>query len=101
MVTISPYQTFEDAIAVVNDSRYGLQAGVFTNDINRAFQAHRDIDVGGVIVERRLGIPSRPDAVRGFEGLRVRARGAAVRDGGDDRAPDHGPVARPALSVTG
>jgi aldehyde dehydrogenase (NAD+) len=50
VVTISPYQTFEDAIAVVNDSRYGLQAGVFTNDINRAFQAHRDIDVGGVIV---------------------------------------------------
>src|SRR5580765_1610811 len=42
VVTISPYQTFEDAIAVVNDSRYGLQAGVFTNDINRAFQAHRD-----------------------------------------------------------
>jgi len=50
VVTISPYQTFDDAIATVNDSRYGLQAGVFTNDINRAFQAHRDIDVGGVIV---------------------------------------------------
>ena len=50
VVTISPYQTFEDAIATVNDSRYGLQAGVFTNDINRAFQAHRDIDVGGIIV---------------------------------------------------
>jgi acyl-CoA reductase-like NAD-dependent aldehyde dehydrogenase len=50
VVTISPYQTFDDAIATVNDSRYGLQAGVFTNDINRAFQAHRDIDVGGIIV---------------------------------------------------
>ena len=50
VVTISPYQTFDDAIATVNDSRFGLQAGVFTNDINRAFQAHRDIEVGGVIV---------------------------------------------------
>jgi len=50
VVTISPYQTFEDALRVVNDSRFGLQAGVFTNDINRAFEAHRTIDVGGVIV---------------------------------------------------
>lgn len=50
VVTISPYQTFEEAIALVNDSRYGLQAGVFTNDIQRAFEAHRAIEVGGVIV---------------------------------------------------
>ena len=50
VVTISPYQTFEDALASVNDSKYGLQAGVFTNDINRAFEAHRTLDVGGVIV---------------------------------------------------
>jgi aldehyde dehydrogenase (NAD+) len=50
VVTISPYQTFDEAVAAVNDSRFGLQAGVFTNDINRAFQAHRDIEVGGVIV---------------------------------------------------
>lgn len=50
VVTISPYQTFEEAIAIVNDSRFGLQAGVFTNDINRAFEAHRSIDVGGLIV---------------------------------------------------
>ncbi|HEX6230960.1 MAG TPA: aldehyde dehydrogenase family protein [Actinomycetota bacterium] len=50
VVTISPYQTFDDAIATVNDSRFGLQAGVFTNDLNRAFQAHRDLEVGGVIL---------------------------------------------------
>jgi len=50
VVTISPYQTFEEAIATVNDSRFGLQAGVFTNDIGRAFQAHRELEVGGVIV---------------------------------------------------
>jgi acyl-CoA reductase-like NAD-dependent aldehyde dehydrogenase len=50
VVTISPYQTFEEAIATVNDSRFGLQAGLFTNDINRAFEAHRAIEVGGLIV---------------------------------------------------
>ena len=50
VVTISPYQTFEQALDMVNDSKFGLQAGVFTNDINRAFEAHRTIDVGGVIV---------------------------------------------------
>jgi acyl-CoA reductase-like NAD-dependent aldehyde dehydrogenase len=50
VVTISRYQTFEEALASVNDSRFGLQAGVFTNDINRAFEAHRTIEVGGVIV---------------------------------------------------
>ncbi|MFN8232042.1 MAG: aldehyde dehydrogenase family protein [Actinomycetota bacterium] len=50
VVTISPYQTFEEALGVVNDSRFGLQAGVFTNDIDRAFLAHRTLEVGGVII---------------------------------------------------
>jgi aldehyde dehydrogenase (NAD+) len=50
VATITPYQTFEEALAEVNDSKYGLQAGVFTNDLNRAFEAHRTLDVGGVIV---------------------------------------------------
>ncbi|MFI5055287.1 MAG: aldehyde dehydrogenase family protein [Actinomycetota bacterium] len=50
VATITPYQTYEEALAEVNDSKYGLQAGVFTNDLNRAFEAHRTLDVGGVIV---------------------------------------------------
>jgi acyl-CoA reductase-like NAD-dependent aldehyde dehydrogenase len=50
VATISPYQTFEEALDEVNNSKYGLQAGVFTNDLNRAFQAHRTLDVGGVII---------------------------------------------------
>ncbi|MEA2550353.1 MAG: hypothetical protein QOE25_122 [Actinomycetota bacterium] len=50
VATISPYETFEDALAEVNNSKYGLQAGVFTNDINRAFLAHRTLEVGGVII---------------------------------------------------
>ncbi len=50
VVTISPYQTFEEAIGEVNNTRFGLQAGVFTNDIARAFQAHREIETGGVVI---------------------------------------------------
>jgi glyceraldehyde-3-phosphate dehydrogenase (NADP+) len=50
VTTVTPYQTFEEALAEVNNSKYGLQAGVFTNDIARAFEAHRTLDVGGVIV---------------------------------------------------
>jgi acyl-CoA reductase-like NAD-dependent aldehyde dehydrogenase len=50
VTTITAYQTFEEALAEVNNSKYGLQAGVFTNDIDRAFEAHRTLEVGGVIV---------------------------------------------------
>jgi acyl-CoA reductase-like NAD-dependent aldehyde dehydrogenase len=34
----------------VNDSPYGLQAGIFTHDLQTAFRAHRDLEVGGVVV---------------------------------------------------
>lgn len=40
----------DDAFAVVNESRFGLQTGVFTHDLQVAFRAHRDLEVGGVIV---------------------------------------------------
>jgi aldehyde dehydrogenase (NAD+) len=50
VTTITPYRTFEEAIHEVNNSKYGLQAGVFTRNVDLAFLAHRMIDVGGVIV---------------------------------------------------
>jgi acyl-CoA reductase-like NAD-dependent aldehyde dehydrogenase len=40
----------EEAFSRVNASRFGLQAGVFTHDIATAFRAHRDLEVGGVVV---------------------------------------------------
>jgi acyl-CoA reductase-like NAD-dependent aldehyde dehydrogenase len=50
VTTVSRYQTFEEALAEVNNSKYGLQAGVFTSDINRAFLAHQQLEVGGVVL---------------------------------------------------
>lgn len=49
VITVSTYDDFEDAIAEVNNSKYGLQAGVFTSDVDRLMLAHRDIRVGGLI----------------------------------------------------
>jgi len=50
VVTVEPYDSFEKALAEVNDSPYGLQAGVFTRDLKAVFQAFDELKVGGVIV---------------------------------------------------
>jgi len=44
------YSDFEDAIRKVNDTRFGLQAGVFTRDARKIFRAFDDIQVGGVVI---------------------------------------------------
>jgi acyl-CoA reductase-like NAD-dependent aldehyde dehydrogenase len=49
LVTVTPYAKFEQALALLNNSPYGLQAGVFTQDINRIFSAFRDLEVGAVL----------------------------------------------------
>lgn len=50
VLTISPYDDFEEALTRANDSAYGLQAGVFTRDLGRIFRAFEVLEVGGVIV---------------------------------------------------
>lgn len=50
VVTVTPYDTFEEAIALANDSDYGLQAGLFTHDARRIAQAFADLRVGGLVV---------------------------------------------------
>jgi acyl-CoA reductase-like NAD-dependent aldehyde dehydrogenase len=50
VVTLSRCQTFEEALAMANDSIYGLQAGVFTNNLAHAWQAFETLEVGGVII---------------------------------------------------
>jgi acyl-CoA reductase-like NAD-dependent aldehyde dehydrogenase len=50
VVSVLPYDTFEEALEMADDSVYGLQAGVYTKDINKAFRAVKRLDVGGVII---------------------------------------------------
>jgi len=47
---LEPFEAFDDAIARVNDSDFGLQAGMFTADIAHAMRAWDGLEVGGVIV---------------------------------------------------
>jgi acyl-CoA reductase-like NAD-dependent aldehyde dehydrogenase len=49
VVILEKYDTFEDAVAKVNYSKFGLQAGIFTDDIKRIFYAYENLDVGGLI----------------------------------------------------
>lgn len=50
IVTISSYSDFLEGLALANRSRYGLQAGIYTNDLKKAEQAYRYLDVGGVLI---------------------------------------------------
>lgn len=50
VATVSEFDDFNDAVDMVNDSRYGLQAGVFTKNLDNAFYAFDKIETGGVIV---------------------------------------------------
>ncbi len=77
VMMIEPFDDFEDALDVVNDSRYGLQAGVFTNSLKHAHRAWDVLEVGGVIINDvpSTRIDSMPyggvkDSGQGREGVR-------------------------------
>jgi len=50
VVAIAAYDDVDEALALANDSEYGLQAAIFTNDIGVALRAVRTLDYGGVLV---------------------------------------------------
>jgi acyl-CoA reductase-like NAD-dependent aldehyde dehydrogenase len=50
LVSLVPVDDFETAVRFVNSTRYGLQSGLFTNDLRRVFAAVRELDVGAVVV---------------------------------------------------
>ena len=50
VVTVEPYEDFEQALADVNHSKYGLQAGLMTRDAGRILTAYRELEVGTLIV---------------------------------------------------
>ncbi|HUU46280.1 MAG TPA: aldehyde dehydrogenase family protein, partial [Acidobacteriota bacterium] len=49
VVTVGSYSDFDDALESVNDSRYGLQAGIYTNDWRKIWKAYQRLEVGGII----------------------------------------------------
>lgn len=77
VVVVESYRDFEDALRRANDSRYGLQASVFTNDLRLALRAHESLEVGAVLVNEVPGfrVDSMPyggvkESGSGREGLR-------------------------------
>jgi len=50
VVTVTPFDDFDGALRLVNDSPFGLQAGVFTRDAEEAWRAFDGLDVGGVMI---------------------------------------------------
>lgn len=50
VLTVNPYDRFEEALARCAQSRYGLQGGLFTQDLRRAFRAIDDWEVGGLMI---------------------------------------------------
>lgn len=50
VVTLIPYETWDEAVFLMNDTPYGLQAGLFTNDMRRIMDAWERIEVGGLHV---------------------------------------------------
>ncbi len=52
LAVMEPYDSFDEALAKVNDSDFGLQAGVFTSNIAKALRAFDELEVGGVMVNQ-------------------------------------------------
>ncbi|WP_042350685.1 aldehyde dehydrogenase family protein [Bacillus massiliigorillae] len=50
IVIINEVNSIEEALAYVNDSNYGLQAGIYTKDINQALRASEELEVGAVLI---------------------------------------------------
>ncbi len=47
---VNPYKELEEAIGMVNESAYGLQASIYTRDLQKAFRAAREVEVGGFLI---------------------------------------------------
>ena len=50
VVNVYKFKTLEEAVEKANSVNFGLHAGIFTRDINTAFKAIQELDVGGVII---------------------------------------------------
>lgn len=82
VVSVVPYDDVDGALAAVNNTRFGLSAGIFTRDIDLAFRAARDLEVGQVVIG---DIPTFRSDLTPFGGVKDSGRGregvrAAIED---------------------
>ena len=76
LCTVAPYDSLDEAIAVANGTRYGLQAGIFTSDLRAALRAATELDsVASPSTRRRPSAPIKcPTAESRTRGTRARDR---------------------------
>jgi acyl-CoA reductase-like NAD-dependent aldehyde dehydrogenase len=74
LVSVVRYRSFEDGLAMLADSPYGLQAGIYTNDLKKAFRAGGSARRRRRDGERHVDLPRRSHAVRRQPHERHRAR---------------------------
>jgi acyl-CoA reductase-like NAD-dependent aldehyde dehydrogenase len=74
---MEPFSDFKKAVEIVNLSKFGLQAGIFSSDINKCFYGFKNIECGGVVINDvpSMRVDSQPygglkDSGLGREGLR-------------------------------
>ena len=99
VVGVAAYDTFDEAVALANDTRYGLQAGVFTSNMATALSAADRLDFGGVLINEVPTWRADQQPYGGVRDSRQHPGGPALRGAGDDRAPHdrHPGVERPAV----
>ena len=56
VLPLIPYERFEDALALANDSPFGLQAAIFTHDLRKVMRAYEVLDVGTVVVNHTTAV---------------------------------------------
>jgi aldehyde dehydrogenase (NAD+) len=60
VLCVIPFDTEEEAIAMANDSEYGLSGGIYTTDLSRAFRVAREVHTGSIGINGYTAIPSAP-----------------------------------------
>ena len=93
VVAVATYRELDEALALANDTRYGLQAAIFTARLADALRAARTLDFGGVLVNE---VPTCRADQMPYGGVRDSGNtreGPALRGAGDDRgAPGRHPA---------
>ena len=85
VATIDRFSDFGEALAMANDSKFGLQAGVFTRDIGRGLEAADTLEFGGVLINEVPTFRADQHALRRRQGLRQHPRGPRLRGHRADR----------------